>query len=627
MRYCPECGTANREGSNFCNNCGADLREVDGDQMVPLSGSEEGLRCGMCGHDNPPGEEVCQRCQARLTPLHVSNDDDAAGGSSAVIFGADMLSEFDEQQDAVSAQWDLDDELVASQPGRWLEGVRQSVGDASFGAIVPQAEEQGEMALDRFSIDESADEASQDAPVADAGLSSWLSDEVPAMAEDALIGQEPTALGEEPAAIEGDGEPAPLPHWLEELVGTEAVVPPSAPVEQAPIEQPVEPESDEYVPSWLQDMIGNEESAGQPGETMVGADALPDMDQPAPFESVFSLDDDAPAESDGQPAPFDSAFSLNSDASAGSEAAPAPLESVFSLDDDALEEGDAKVFPSVAESEMAADSDVVDPTSRFTSAVEPARGEEERPEPDAWELPIEPAGSWGTLPTEFEELEPIQAEAEAAPESEDEVDASLDLSTWATPEPERVEPEGGGIDDSSAWDVAEFAEEGAEAQGIPEWLRDLAPTGQSEVEGGAPSSEPMLAEGDLAVAPEVVSDIPDWLRDLAPARTAEEAPSDEDLARAGGGGERRARGNRWGPSGRIDLARCPALKGVPYGARRRTGRVIRTLCRYSLRGGRATRDHGGRGRGFFVARRRQGCHLYHHCPGRHRAALCRRGPV
>ncbi len=54
MIYCPNCGTANREGSRFCNQCGT--------RLVP----EEGIRCQICGTLNPPGSERCVNCNAYL---------------------------------------------------------------------------------------------------------------------------------------------------------------------------------------------------------------------------------------------------------------------------------------------------------------------------------------------------------------------------------------------------------------------------------------------------------------------------------------------------------------------------------------------------------------------------------
>lgn len=64
--WCPQCGTANREGSKFCNNCGTRLE------------GEEGLRCPMCGHLNPPELEICSNCGARLKPLVAPEEGEVA---------------------------------------------------------------------------------------------------------------------------------------------------------------------------------------------------------------------------------------------------------------------------------------------------------------------------------------------------------------------------------------------------------------------------------------------------------------------------------------------------------------------------------------------------------------------
>jgi Double zinc ribbon len=57
MVYCSHCGTQNRDGSKFCNNCGA--------RLVP----ESGLRCPMCSTPNPVENVFCLSCGARLVPL------------------------------------------------------------------------------------------------------------------------------------------------------------------------------------------------------------------------------------------------------------------------------------------------------------------------------------------------------------------------------------------------------------------------------------------------------------------------------------------------------------------------------------------------------------------------------
>ena len=50
MIYCPECGTANREGSRFCNQCGAQLAE------------EALISCPRCRATNPATAAHCQEC-------------------------------------------------------------------------------------------------------------------------------------------------------------------------------------------------------------------------------------------------------------------------------------------------------------------------------------------------------------------------------------------------------------------------------------------------------------------------------------------------------------------------------------------------------------------------------------
>ncbi|MGH2592863.1 MAG: double zinc ribbon domain-containing protein [Anaerolineae bacterium] len=57
MNYCPNCGTANRDGSRFCNECGRKLP------------SKTGIICPMCSHVNPAANVYCDNCQARLVPL------------------------------------------------------------------------------------------------------------------------------------------------------------------------------------------------------------------------------------------------------------------------------------------------------------------------------------------------------------------------------------------------------------------------------------------------------------------------------------------------------------------------------------------------------------------------------
>jgi len=63
MINCPNCGTENRDGSKFCNDCGH------------LLGKAAGVTCTMCGAQNPPGSEFCAECGARLVLLDAPADD------------------------------------------------------------------------------------------------------------------------------------------------------------------------------------------------------------------------------------------------------------------------------------------------------------------------------------------------------------------------------------------------------------------------------------------------------------------------------------------------------------------------------------------------------------------------
>jgi Meckel syndrome type 1 protein len=57
MIYCPTCGTANRDGSKFCNECGETLKS-------PPQGA-----CPKCGKENAPGNAFCVYCGAALAAM------------------------------------------------------------------------------------------------------------------------------------------------------------------------------------------------------------------------------------------------------------------------------------------------------------------------------------------------------------------------------------------------------------------------------------------------------------------------------------------------------------------------------------------------------------------------------
>src|SRR5215467_8064211 len=61
---CSKCGSDNREGRQFCANCGAPLI----------------LTCPKCGASNQPGEKFCGKCGASLADAPVARREEATPG-------------------------------------------------------------------------------------------------------------------------------------------------------------------------------------------------------------------------------------------------------------------------------------------------------------------------------------------------------------------------------------------------------------------------------------------------------------------------------------------------------------------------------------------------------------------
>jgi hypothetical protein len=81
MINCPNCGTENRDGSKFCNECGH------------LLGQATGATCVMCGAKNAPENTLCAECGARLTPLDQSAADTSMTPATAVLGDIDEDSD------------------------------------------------------------------------------------------------------------------------------------------------------------------------------------------------------------------------------------------------------------------------------------------------------------------------------------------------------------------------------------------------------------------------------------------------------------------------------------------------------------------------------------------------------
>ena len=123
MIFCPGCGTANREGSRFCNECGMRLVQ------------EASLPCPRCGTLNPPGTAHCQKCGLGLAR---AGDQEAAQPAQP----APAASQPEEASDAA-----LRDEGLPP----WLDAA-ESAGDEELRreALEDLASLEGEAPVDRL---------------------------------------------------------------------------------------------------------------------------------------------------------------------------------------------------------------------------------------------------------------------------------------------------------------------------------------------------------------------------------------------------------------------------------------------------------------------------------------------
>jgi len=424
----------------------------------------------MCGAVNPVGNAYCDKCNARLTPLTASSQEQEEprrpplrGLSLPTI----PLEEKEEQQ-AAGATSEIEEES-------WLSQLRSSAveqAEEPSSAVEPlEAEEEGAAdwlsQLRASALDEPQEAIPPTEPVEPVEIPDWLRDIAPAEPEEEVA---PPTAKVEPAPA-----PAEVPDWLRDIAPAEPeepeeeVAPPVAEVEPAPA--PAE------VPDWLRDIAPAEPAEPEEPEEEVAPPVAEVEPAPAPAEVPDWLRDIAPAE----PAEPEEPEEEVAPPVAEVEPAPAPAEVPDWLRDIAPaepEEPEEEVAPPVAE-------------------VEPAPAPAEIPD---WLRDIAPAA-----PEEpEEEVAPPVAEVEPAPAPAEVPDWLRDIAPAAPEEPE----------EEVAPPVAEVEPAPAPAE-IPDWLRDIAPAEPAPEEKVAPP----VAEVEPAPAP---AEVPDWLRDIAPAEPAAE---------------------------------------------------------------------------------------------------------
>ena len=251
MIYCPKCGTANRQGSKFCNECGGPLPTT-------------GLRCPMCGAMNPTGNLFCDRCHTRLIPTERVLPEETKPEPPSPLKGISLPS-VPLAEGGVGEEWLAELRAEAEEMGPapegagvaplpegeippWLAELTAPAGPVAPKAPPPEATVPEWLA----ELTAPAGPVAPEAPPSEATVPEWLAElEVPA----------------EPVAPEAPPPEAAVPEWLTELEVPAGPVAPEAPPPEAAVPEwlaelevpagPVAPEApppEAAVPEWLAEL-------------------------------------------------------------------------------------------------------------------------------------------------------------------------------------------------------------------------------------------------------------------------------------------------------------------------------------------------------------------------------------
>jgi hypothetical protein len=269
MIYCPKCGTANREGSRFCNDCGHKL------------GTHTRIKCPHCGSMNSVQNVFCDDCGGRLLPT----PDAPAGEPGPAIKGLSLPTKAAAPEEAPDGG-QVPDEGEAAEPGGDVPAWLRALGDgwsADPKEEVPAGEEGDEIPDGLQDLRASLPEQDAEEPEAAEGDVPDSLDEVDAPADDQdleldeitpddeeeeEIGgwlDELEPLDEEDLEPDDEGEAGELPDWIAamDLSGNEGD-------EEPPL---AEGEADETAADWTCCRIrgcGNARMAGCPGPDRAG---------------------------------------------------------------------------------------------------------------------------------------------------------------------------------------------------------------------------------------------------------------------------------------------------------------------------------------------------------------------
>ena len=528
MIYCPNCGTSNRKGSRFCNECG---------QPLPSTGT----RCPMCDTVNPVGNVYCQSCNARLVPISSTSDQEGSEEKAQPIKGISLptipLDETDGERERADPEESGGEQ---TPPPDWLDELRESAEEP-----VQDLDAEGREA-----------EGSEE-PLASADIPDWLSDlgpigeeRLPAVSSEGPLTEEPTAgpaaSGKE-APAEAPGEP-------------EAAEPPpsSPPADTPPPERDATPALEEEpppepaeIPDWLRDLgpvTGQtspfvEDSRPTMEEDLTGEEAPseerstePDISEPSPAsphveasapegEAAPTSDEESPPESAeipdwlrdlgpvrGQTPPFARDEQLATPEPSAEEfepsgtGEPAPEEAPQWLREIVPSAGE---LASPMEGETA-DAEESEGLETETAAIEIPDWLREA-EDGAPPRPPDKAKREEAAPDE--ESAPGEVRAEATGSLE-EVPEPVEIASWLRDaELEKPPP---------AEPVLPFTDRPEEDVETPDWLIEImAQTPADEAEASPFPAEPTLVQEEWSAGLER-AEIPSWLEELRPTRDESE---------------------------------------------------------------------------------------------------------
>jgi hypothetical protein len=460
MKYCPKCGTANRDGSRFCNECGEEL------------GTQKHVECPRCGTPNSVQNVLCSQCGARLPPA-ISTPADAAATPTIKGLSLPTKNPAGEQNEETNSdsEPEPDDEIPA-----WLRELGASLseeGEPDGPDAAEDAEEVPEWLRDlRASLPEEPEHAAESAEEQEA-LPDWLAAPAPMTGE----------AESEPASRDREPEPVSGPE-LEPESGQAEVVADEAAYDEEPLGH--EPAGDE-VPGWLSRLVPTAAAAGSEAEPPPGKEETPGW-----LSRLVPGEEQAKAGADTAPESSEDETAGWQDELISEEEGPLPLgvkdgdipPASAGIEDDELPDWLAALQPADEEAEAvpeieSEEDEVPDWLAGFQEAGEEAEAVPEI-ETEEDELPDWMAG-----------LQEAGEEAEAVPQIEIEED---EVPDWMADLGETGE-------EAEAEAVPQIESEEDE---IPDWMAGLGETGEEAEAEAVPEIE--IEEGE----------IPDWVADLRP---------------------------------------------------------------------------------------------------------------